>query len=154
MTWHTTGKCTEPGKMQHAVNGRAWKNFDTKYPDFAKEPRNVRLGLAANGFNLLSTLDQLTAYSMIIDNIHLPPWSGPPGDGQSTDVDAPPDIIDVEEDDDIIDDEDAFPHDLADSNDKDLVNVDDDDDVAVVYSSEKRTTTTTIHVNMFRVCAV
>nr|GEY22854.1 hypothetical protein [Tanacetum cinerariifolium] len=51
MIWHATGKCTEPGKMQHLVDGRAWKNFDTKYPDFAKEPRNVRLGLAADGFN-------------------------------------------------------------------------------------------------------
>nr|GEZ77426.1 hypothetical protein [Tanacetum cinerariifolium] len=30
MNWHSTGKCTEPGKMQHPVNGRAWKNFDTK----------------------------------------------------------------------------------------------------------------------------
>nr|GFB48876.1 hypothetical protein [Tanacetum cinerariifolium] len=28
MTWHATGKCTEPGKMQHPVDGRAWKNFD------------------------------------------------------------------------------------------------------------------------------
>ncbi|GKF63675.1 hypothetical protein Tco_0187123 [Tanacetum coccineum] len=47
MTWHATGKCTEPGKMQHPVDGRAWKDFDTKYLDFAAEPRNVRLGLAA-----------------------------------------------------------------------------------------------------------
>nr|GEW23125.1 hypothetical protein [Tanacetum cinerariifolium] len=47
-------------------------------------------------------------------------------DGQSTDVDASPDIIDVDEDDDIIDDEDAFPHDLADN--EDLVKVDDDND--------------------------
>nr|GFC98848.1 hypothetical protein [Tanacetum cinerariifolium] len=30
MTWHATGKCMEPGKMQHSVDGRAWKNFDTK----------------------------------------------------------------------------------------------------------------------------
>ncbi|GJZ96847.1 hypothetical protein Tco_0669181 [Tanacetum coccineum] len=37
MTWHVTGKCTEPGKMQHPVDSRAWKNFDTKYPDFAKD---------------------------------------------------------------------------------------------------------------------
>ncbi|GKF59876.1 hypothetical protein Tco_0176662 [Tanacetum coccineum] len=60
-------------------------------------------------------------------------------DGQSTEVDAPPDIIDLNEDDDIIDDEDALPHDLADSDDEDLVNVNDDDDdyVAVVYSSEE-----------------
>ncbi|GJR26477.1 hypothetical protein Tco_1102709 [Tanacetum coccineum] len=52
-------------------------------------------------------------------------------DGQSIDVDAPPDIIDVDEDDDIIDDEDVLPHDLADSDDEDLVNVDDDDGVAM-----------------------
>nr|GFA91873.1 hypothetical protein [Tanacetum cinerariifolium] len=32
MIWHATGKCTEPGKMQHPVDGRAWKNFDTKDP--------------------------------------------------------------------------------------------------------------------------
>ncbi|GJY26332.1 hypothetical protein Tco_0401058 [Tanacetum coccineum] len=56
-------------------------------------------------------------------------------DGQSIDVDVPPDIIDVNEDDDIIDDEDVLPHELVDSDDEDLVNVDDDDGVAVVYST-------------------
>nr|GEU59886.1 hypothetical protein [Tanacetum cinerariifolium] len=50
-------------------------------------------------------------------------------DGQSTKVDAPPDIIDLDEDDDIIDDEDALLHNLADSDDEDLVNVVDDDGV-------------------------
>ncbi|GJX91152.1 hypothetical protein Tco_0344478 [Tanacetum coccineum] len=72
---HTTGKCTEAGKMQHPVDGRAWKNFDTKYPDFAKEPRNVRLGLAADGFNPFDNLSQ--AYSMwpvILTTYNLPPW--------------------------------------------------------------------------------
>nr|GFD27811.1 hypothetical protein [Tanacetum cinerariifolium] len=57
--------------------------------------------------------------------------------GQSIDVDAPPDIIDFDKDDDIIDDEDVLPRDLADSDDGDLVNFDDDDGVAVVYSSEE-----------------
>nr|GFA18476.1 putative reverse transcriptase domain-containing protein [Tanacetum cinerariifolium] len=51
-------------------------------------------------------------------------------DGQSIDVDAPPDIIDVvDEDDDIIDEEDPIPHHLADSDDEDLVNLDIDDGV-------------------------
>nr|GEW49464.1 hypothetical protein [Tanacetum cinerariifolium] len=51
-------------------------------------------------------------------------------DGQSIDVDTPPDIIDVvNEDDDIIDEEDLIPHDLADSDDEDLVNLDIDDGV-------------------------
>ncbi|GKD69558.1 hypothetical protein Tco_1323648 [Tanacetum coccineum] len=58
--------------------------------------------------------------------------------GQSIDVDPPPDIIDVvDEDDDIIDEEDPIPHDLADSDDEDLVNLDIDDGVNVVYSSEE-----------------
>nr|GEZ37452.1 hypothetical protein [Tanacetum cinerariifolium] len=68
-------KCTEPGKMQHLVDGRAWKNFDTKYLDFAKEPINVRLGLAADGFNPFDNLSQ--AYSMwpvILTTYNLPPW--------------------------------------------------------------------------------
>ncbi|GJX30536.1 gag-pol polyprotein [Tanacetum coccineum] len=75
MIWHATGKCTEPGKMQHFVDGRAWKNFDTKYPDFAREPTNVRLGLAADGFNPFGNLSQ--AYSMwsaILTTYNLPPW--------------------------------------------------------------------------------
>nr|GEX96871.1 hypothetical protein [Tanacetum cinerariifolium] len=75
MNWHATGKCTEPGKMQHPVDGRAWKKFDTKYPDFAKEPRNVRLGLAADGFNPFGNLSR--AYSMwpvILTTYNLPPW--------------------------------------------------------------------------------
>ncbi|GJZ49616.1 hypothetical protein Tco_0603806 [Tanacetum coccineum] len=58
-------------------------------------------------------------------------------DGQSMNVDAPPDIIDVDEDEDFIDDEDVVPHDLADSDDEFLAN-DDDDDVAIVYSNVAR----------------
>nr|GEY05655.1 hypothetical protein [Tanacetum cinerariifolium] len=42
----------------------------------------------------------------------------------------------VDEDDDIVDDKDALPHDLADSDDEDLINVD-DDSVDKVYSSEE-----------------
>nr|GEY33549.1 hypothetical protein [Tanacetum cinerariifolium] len=75
MTWHATRKCMEPGKMQHPVDGRAWKNFDTKYLDFEKKPRNVRLGLAADGFNPFGNLSQ--SYSMwpvILTTYNLPPW--------------------------------------------------------------------------------
>nr|GFA50096.1 proton-dependent oligopeptide transporter family [Tanacetum cinerariifolium] len=59
-------------------------------------------------------------------------------DGQSTKVDVPPDnIIDVvDEDDDITDDEDVIPYDLAKSDNEDLINVD-DDGVDKVYSSDE-----------------
>ncbi|GJU31172.1 hypothetical protein Tco_1174761 [Tanacetum coccineum] len=60
-------------------------------------------------------------------------------DGQSIDVDTPPDIIDVvDEDDDIIDEEDPIPHDLADSDDEDLANLDIDDGVNVMSADVAR----------------
>ncbi|GKF41917.1 reverse transcriptase domain-containing protein, partial [Tanacetum coccineum] len=74
MAKFTHFKCTEPGKMQHPVDGRAWKKFDTRYPKFAAEPRNVRLGLAADGFNPFDNLSQ--SYSMwpvILTTYNLPP---------------------------------------------------------------------------------
>nr|GEY22447.1 hypothetical protein [Tanacetum cinerariifolium] len=66
MNWHATRKCKEPGKMKHSVDGRAWKNFDTKYHNFAKEPRNVRLGLAANGFNPFGNLKNSFMLALLI----------------------------------------------------------------------------------------
>nr|GEW74094.1 hypothetical protein [Tanacetum cinerariifolium] len=75
MTWHATGKCTEPDKIQHPVDGRAWKNFVTNYSDFAKEPRNVKLGLAADGFSLFDNLSQsYSMWSVILTTYNLPPW--------------------------------------------------------------------------------
>ncbi|GJR03404.1 hypothetical protein Tco_0526388 [Tanacetum coccineum] len=49
-------------------------------------------------------------------------------DGQSTKVEAPPNIIPVDNNDNFIDDEDDVPHDLIDYHDEVLANVDDDDD--------------------------
>nr|GEX93623.1 hypothetical protein [Tanacetum cinerariifolium] len=75
MTWHATEKCMEPGKMQHPDDGRPWKDVDTKCLDFAAEPRNVRLGLAADGFYPFDNLSQ--SYSMwpvILTTYNLPPW--------------------------------------------------------------------------------
>ncbi|GJR94126.1 reverse transcriptase domain-containing protein [Tanacetum coccineum] len=75
MTWHATRKCTNPGKMQHPVDGRAWKKFDTRYPDFTAEPRNVRLGLAADGFNPFGNLSQsYNMWHVILTTYNFPPW--------------------------------------------------------------------------------
>nr|GEU56042.1 hypothetical protein [Tanacetum cinerariifolium] len=74
-TWHATGKCMDPGKMQHPIDGRAWKNFDTRYSDFVAEPRNVRLRLAADGFNPFDNLSQsYSMWPMILTTYNLPPW--------------------------------------------------------------------------------
>ncbi|KAL0313342.1 UNVERIFIED_CONTAM: hypothetical protein Sradi_5733500 [Sesamum radiatum] len=40
----------EEGSMCHPSDAEAWRHFDKSYPDFAVEPRNVRLALCTDGF--------------------------------------------------------------------------------------------------------
>ncbi|CAN6704449.1 unnamed protein product [Malus baccata var. baccata] len=50
MRWHKEGRVNDD-VMRHPADGEAWKEFDRMYPDFAADSRNVRLGLATDGFN-------------------------------------------------------------------------------------------------------
>jgi len=57
------------------ANSKIWKEFDNKSPDFAQDPRNIRLGLALDGVNPFS--DQSTKWStwpVFLINYNLPPW--------------------------------------------------------------------------------
>ena len=44
----------EEGMLTHPADGEAWKHFDKKYPAFAAESRNIRLGLCTDGFSPFS----------------------------------------------------------------------------------------------------
>ena len=50
MKWHANG-CVNDRLLRHPADSEAWKSFDSKYIEFSSEPRNVRLGLAADGFD-------------------------------------------------------------------------------------------------------
>ncbi|GJS30698.1 transposon CACTA En/Spm [Tanacetum coccineum] len=44
--------------MNHPCDGKAWKYFDMMKPEFSGDPRNVRLGLDADGFNPFGMMSQ------------------------------------------------------------------------------------------------
>ena len=48
--WHSRNKSTDD-TICHPIDCDEWKNIDEKWPAFANEPRNLRLGLAFDGFN-------------------------------------------------------------------------------------------------------
>ncbi|XP_028105558.1 uncharacterized protein LOC114304604 [Camellia sinensis] len=74
MRWHTKGRIDD-GKMRHPADSPVWKNFDNLYPKFASEPRNVRLGLAADGFNPYKAMNvSHSSWPVIIMPYNLPPW--------------------------------------------------------------------------------
>ncbi|XP_074266925.1 uncharacterized protein LOC141590217 [Silene latifolia] len=89
------------GFLRHPADGAAWKSFDSLYPWFADEPRNIRLGLASDGFNPLRTMSIAhSTWPVVLVNYNLPPWMfmkpeffmlsllipGPEGPGNNIDV--------------------------------------------------------------------
>jgi hypothetical protein len=49
--WHKLKRDPNEKEMSHPADGEAWQDFDREYPNFAKGARNLRLGLATDGFN-------------------------------------------------------------------------------------------------------
>ncbi|XP_022003645.1 uncharacterized protein LOC110901103 [Helianthus annuus] len=74
MTWHALHH-TQPEKMSHPSEGRAWNHFDSLYPDFAHETRNVRIGLCTDGFSLNNSNGATySCWPVFITVYNLPPW--------------------------------------------------------------------------------
>ncbi|XP_008778797.2 uncharacterized protein LOC103698544 [Phoenix dactylifera] len=74
MRWHKE-KRVDDETSRHPADGEEWKNFDRQHPEFSKDLRNVRLGLATDGFNPFGNMS--TSYSMwpvIVMPYNLPPW--------------------------------------------------------------------------------
>jgi hypothetical protein len=75
MQWHKK-ELVQDGKMRHPADSKAWKHVDSEFKWFSeKGGRNVRLGLASDGFNPFGM--QSLTYSMwlvILIPYNLPPW--------------------------------------------------------------------------------
>ncbi|XP_057443879.1 uncharacterized protein LOC130736038 [Lotus japonicus] len=111
MKWHKH-KRIDDGVMRHPADSLTWKRFDDDHEDFSSDPRNVRLGLASDGFNPFGIMS--TAYSVwpvVLIPYNLPPWlcmkqpniiltlliSGPKSPGIDIDVYLQPLIDDLKE---------------------------------------------------------
>ncbi|XP_074283226.1 uncharacterized protein LOC141607776 [Silene latifolia] len=74
MTW-LADKRPKDGYLRHPADGLAWKDFDSLYPLVANEPRNVRLGLAFDGFNPFRIMSvSHSTWPVVLVNYNLPPW--------------------------------------------------------------------------------
>ncbi|XP_076900395.1 uncharacterized protein LOC143554555 [Bidens hawaiensis] len=74
MTWHHHHN-TKKGSMAHPSDGMAWKHFDSENPEFAKEIRNVRLGLCIDGFSPNNSNSiPYSLWPVFLTVYKLPPW--------------------------------------------------------------------------------
>ncbi|WVZ80513.1 hypothetical protein U9M48_027983 [Paspalum notatum var. saurae] len=76
MRWHKERKRGSQSEdvMVHPADGDAWKALDEFDPEFARDPRSVRLGLATDGFTPFSTSASPYSYwPVFIMPYNLPP---------------------------------------------------------------------------------
>jgi len=73
MRWHFENKRKEE-LLCHPSDREAWKHFDETFPNFAVEPRNVRLGLCADGFTPYGQSGKpYSCWPVIVTSYNLPP---------------------------------------------------------------------------------
>ncbi|CAA7054528.1 unnamed protein product [Microthlaspi erraticum] len=74
MRWHANSENPD-SKLRHPRDGKAWKTFDQQFPEFSLEPRNVRLGLATDGFNPYGSVSMsYSVWPVLLFPYNLPPW--------------------------------------------------------------------------------
>jgi hypothetical protein len=72
--WHKEGLVSD-GKMRYTSDSEAWKHVDRKYEWFALDARNIRLGLASDGFNLFWMQNvTYTTWPVVLIPYNLPSW--------------------------------------------------------------------------------
>ena len=74
MKRHSNGQVNDR-LLRHPPGSEAWKSFDSKYIEFLSEPRNVRLGLATDGFNPYGNMSSThSTWPVILIPYNLTPW--------------------------------------------------------------------------------
>ncbi|XP_043699950.1 uncharacterized protein LOC122650616 [Telopea speciosissima] len=74
MRWHHEERVDDQ-KLRHPVDSKAWKDFDRLYPNFSEDPRNIRLGLASDGFNPFKmNSSKHSTWPVVVIPYNLPPW--------------------------------------------------------------------------------
>ncbi|RVW89710.1 hypothetical protein CK203_047225 [Vitis vinifera] len=74
LIWHAQEREFD-GKMRHPSDSPSWKLVDHRWPDFASEPRNLRLVISVDGINPHSSMSSRhSCWPIIMVIYNLPPW--------------------------------------------------------------------------------
>ena len=75
MRWHKEKRVEETNVLRHPADCEAWKEFNKMYDTFARDSRNVRLGLSSDGFNPFADMSsKYSTWPVILVPYNLPPW--------------------------------------------------------------------------------
>ncbi|GLT52919.1 hypothetical protein SLA2020_262280 [Shorea laevis] len=75
MRWHKDERHHDDNALRHPADSIVWKEFDKEHDWFAQDSRNVRLGLASDGFNPFGNMSTSNSiWPVVLVPYNLPPW--------------------------------------------------------------------------------
>jgi hypothetical protein len=76
MSWHASPQRKKgDGKLRHPSNGRQWKRFDARFPEFGNEARNIRFALSTDRMNPFGDLNNShNTWPVTLTIYNLPPY--------------------------------------------------------------------------------
>ncbi|XP_042982725.1 uncharacterized protein LOC122311983 [Carya illinoinensis] len=75
MRWHQSERVHNDETLRHPVDSEVWTTFDREHCWFAEDARNVRLGLASDGFNPFNNMSKpYSIWPVILVPYNLPSW--------------------------------------------------------------------------------
>nr|GEX64517.1 hypothetical protein [Tanacetum cinerariifolium] len=73
LRWYATRMITD-GVLRHPVDSKAWRTIDEKLAEIAKDPRNLRLGISADGVDVNLGTSHHSVWLVLSVIYNLPLW--------------------------------------------------------------------------------
>lgn len=73
LTWHETTR-KKDGVLRHPADSQAWRAIDHEFPEIANDPRNLRLGISADGVDVNRGNRHHSVWPVLTVIYNLPPW--------------------------------------------------------------------------------
>ncbi|XP_040990902.1 uncharacterized protein LOC121238122 [Juglans microcarpa x Juglans regia] len=75
MRWHQSQRVGDENTLRHSADSEVWTAIDREHRWFAEDARNVRLGLASDGFNPFNNMSKpYSIWPVILVPYNLLPW--------------------------------------------------------------------------------
>ncbi|GJS33289.1 putative transposon, En/Spm-like protein [Tanacetum coccineum] len=73
LRWHATRRITD-GVLRHLADSQAWRTIDEKFPEIAKDTRNLPLGISADGVDINTRNRHHNVWPVLTVIYNLSPW--------------------------------------------------------------------------------
>ena len=73
LKWHANDR-THDDVLRHPTDTPVWAAIDKRYPKFANDPRNLRLGISADGVDVNRGIRNHSVWPILTVIYNLPPW--------------------------------------------------------------------------------